>query len=93
MKINKTQKIILSSVIIIVVIALIYYLFFSKKSSIPSIMGLKKISQAEALEMSKTISNLMETENVDNINQATELINNLKNSGWVYVDYNQVTAV
>lgn len=90
---DKTKKTIIVIIVSILVIAIVYYLFFSKSAPGSSIIGAKKLTQIEALEMSKEISNLIETENQANILLANDMTNELKKGGWVYVNYNQVTAV
>ena len=87
------NKKILYIVVGAVVIVLVYYLFFSKKAPASKFVGGVILSEAEAKEISKTIANLIETENPDNLKKAEQLKNDLLASGWSYVDWNAVTRV
>ena len=52
-----------------------------------------KMSEAEAKNLAKEVSNLLETESAEGIAQAQILTVKLMNGGWNYVDYNVVSPI
>ena len=87
---DKNKKIIIWALIAAGVAGLVYYLFFSSKAPAKNLVEGVNLTQAQALEMSKTISNLIETESEENIAKANELKNELQRAGWIYLSYNNV---
>ena len=83
---SNTTKIVIG-ILIIGLLGLGYYLMFGKKkSTTPS----GPITQQQAIEMSKTIADLYETESASKIAEADQMAANLLSQGWVYIGYGQV---
>ena len=88
MKNWKTWHKVLAVVLVIAIIGLIYY-FVKRSGAIGN--DCPPMTQSQAVEMSKQISNYYETEDPDKIAAADDLVKQMACAGWMYVDYGQVT--
>ena len=70
----KNKKYLTYFLITALVVGLVYYLFFSKNAPIGAIAGKIKMTEAQAIEESKIISNLIETEATENLALANDKI-------------------